>query len=143
MRFLRRKSIQIASASSILCDIFCSVTGRVTYHIEDPALGRVHPPGRAPQPLTMPPHRFSTDIRKNSWLWSSRCPDVWPADTTVWTRADREEAKGGCQGPHGYSQLSCWVCGSACPLTAWLGCSCSLPSARLLEGALTEVLARW
>ena len=68
MGFLRRESIEITSPSSTLGDIFCSVIGRVAYHGEEPALGRVHPPGRAPQPLTMPPHRFSPDIRKDLWL---------------------------------------------------------------------------
>ena len=98
MRFLRRESIQIASASSILCDIFCSVTGRVTYHIEDPALGRVHPPGRAPQPLKMPPHRFSTDTRKNLWLGDS------PLFRPVASRGSRLHASRPTRGQGGLSR---------------------------------------
>ena len=98
MRFLRRKSIQIASASSILCDIFCSVTGRVTDHIEDPALGRVHPPGRAPQPLKMPPHRFSTDTRKNLWLGDS------PLFRPVASRGSRLHASRPTRGQGGLSR---------------------------------------
>ena len=34
------------------------------------------------------------------------------------------------------------LCGSASPVTASLGFSCSLPFARCCEGALTEVLER-
>ena len=128
MRFLRRESIQIASASSILCDIFCSVTGRVTYHIEDPALGRVHPPGRAPQPLTMPPHRFSTDIRKNSWLGDS------PLFRPVASRGSRLHASRPTRGQGGLSRtpwllaivlLSLWQCLPSHGLT-WLQLLCTI-----------------
>ena len=41
------------------------------------------------------------------------CSDLWPPGAAGCTRADRQEARGGCQGPHGYSQLSCralWQC---------------------------------
>ena len=98
MRFLRRESIQIASASSTPCDMFCSVTGRVAYHGEDPALGRVHPPGRAPQPLKMPPHRFSTDTRKNLWLGDS------PLFRPVASRGSRLHASRPTRGQGGLSR---------------------------------------
>ena len=98
MSFLCRNSIQIASPSSILCDIFCTVTGRVAYHGEDPALGRVHPPGRAPQPLKMPPHRFSTDTRKNLWLGDS------PLFRPVASRGSRLHASRPTRGQGGLSR---------------------------------------
>ena len=128
MSFLCRNSIQIASPSSILCDIFCSVTGRVAYHGEDPALGRVHPPGRAPQPLKMPPHRFSTDTRKNLWLGDS------PLFRPVASRGSRLHASRPTRGQGGLSRtpwllaivlLSLWQCLPSHGLT-WLQLLCTI-----------------
>ena len=143
MRFLRRESIQIASASSTPCDIFCSVTGRAAYHGEDPALGRVHPPGRAPQPLKMPPHRFSTDTRKNLWLGDSPLFRPVASRGQQVAREPTDKRPGGAvKDPMATRNCPVELCGSASPVTASLGFSCSLPFARCCEGALTEALER-